>query len=408
MFGAISGLAAILGMVLGGVLTSWNLFGLGWRTIFLINIPIGIFGIVVGLRNMQESKAPKGVRLDLIGVVLACAGLLLLLFPLVQGRELGWPTWVWVSMVAAIGVLAFFVSHERRTAEMGGSPLLPISLFGVRSFSSGIVIHLLFNFGMGIFFMSWTLYMQLGLGWSPWEAGLCGIPFCLGAAPGAAVSVAVLAPKYGRKVIQAGAVVMAVGLGSYMWAVLAAGGSMNFWYQALPLLIFGIGFGMNAGPLPDIVLTEVPGKDAGAASGLYNTNQQLGAAVGIALASVVYFGMLGSQSTSAVQDVTPTLRQDLVAAGAPSDRADGIVASFGQCAAQTGIEPTTCDKPAEPALASAVASAEHEAKARTFGGTFPIALPTIIGYILLTLAATRFLPGRVVIRDPEADGTVAA
>lgn len=405
MFGAITGLAAILGMVLGGVLTSWNLFGLQWRTIFLINIPIGIFGLIAGARSIRESKAPAGARLDLLGVVLATAGLLLLLFPLVQGRELGWPAWGFVLMAAAVPVLAAFVAHERRIAERGGSPLLPIGLFGVRSFSSGISIHLLFNFGMGIFFMSWTLYMQLGLGWSPWQAGLSGIPFCLGAAPGAGISVAVLLPKFGRKVIQWGALVMVAGLGSYIWVVLAAGPDTNFWYQALPLLVFGVGFGMNAGPLPDIVLTEVPDKDAGAASGLYNTNQQLGAAVGIALASVVYFGMLGGQGRSAIEEVTPRLKQDLVAAGVAEDRANSVVASFTQCAASG--EPSRCDQGiAEPAAAQAVAKAGRDTTAITFGSTFSIALGTIIVFILLTLLATPFLPRRVTIRDPDADGAV--
>jgi EmrB/QacA subfamily drug resistance transporter len=414
MFGAISGLAAILGMVLGGVLTQLNLFGLQWRPIFLLNIPIGIAGLIIGGRTILESRAQYKVRLDLPGVALSTAGLLLLLYPLLQGRELGWPAWGFVSMAASVVVLGVFVAYQRRMAARGGAPLLPVDLFRIRSFTSGVSVHLLFNIGMGIFFLSWALYMQLGLGWSPLKAGLSGIAFCLGAAPGAGVSVAVLAPKFGRKVLQLGTLVAVAGLGSYAWVAVHFGSEMTVWYQILPLFVFGLGFGMIAGPLPDIVLTAVPGKDAGAASGLFNTNQQLGAAIGIALASVAFFGVLGMQARANLDQVTPQLRQDLVAAGLAQPQAAAVTDQFAACAQRqadsSGSDRVACQPPdpsvqSNPNAQAALGAAQHDATAMVFAGAFRVALLGVIGGLVLAFLVMPMLPSRVVQHDQAAEGT---
>ncbi|MFP3991496.1 MFS transporter [Streptomyces sp. E11-3] len=413
--GAIGGLAAIMGMVLGGVLTSWDLFGLGWRTIFLINIPVGIGALLVGAQALRESKDSRGLRLDLTGVALASVALLLLFFPLLQGREHGWPAWGFVSMILAVPVFALFIVHQRRMTRTGGFPLVPMTLFGQRGFSSGVSVHLLFNIGMGIFFLSWTLYMQIGLGWSPLRAGLSAAPFCIGAAPGAAVSVAVLMPKFGRKVIQIGVLLMVLGLGSYAWSVVHLGSDMGFVHQLLPLLVFGVGFGFVAAPLPEIALSEVPRQDAGSASGVFNANQQLGAALGVALTSIVFFGLLGGHASDSARDATPELKRDLVATGMSTERADAAVASFAACAKQSaessgeGQGPAACGlDPAlqsQPAVAEALADAGKETTANTFADTFRVALLSIIGILVLAFAVIPLLPQRRVAAPEQGDDT---
>src|SRR5689334_3199856 len=124
LFGAIVGLGAVSGPLLGSLLTEWNLFGLEWRPIFLINLPVGIAALFLGSRYITESKAPRALKLDLVGVALVTLGLLMLLYPLTRGRELGWPLWGYVSMAGAFVVLAALVAYERRKAVRDGSPLV--------------------------------------------------------------------------------------------------------------------------------------------------------------------------------------------------------------------------------------------------------------------------------------------
>lgn len=136
MFGAIVGLGAVSGPLLGALLTQWNLLGLEWRPIFLINLPVGIAGVVLGRKFITESRAPKALRLDLVGVVLVTAALLMLIYPLTRGRELGWPLWGHLCMAGSLVVLTGFVAYERRKTRKDGSPLVELSLFRVKSFAA--------------------------------------------------------------------------------------------------------------------------------------------------------------------------------------------------------------------------------------------------------------------------------
>jgi EmrB/QacA subfamily drug resistance transporter len=289
MFGGMIGLGAIAGPMIGALLTEWNIFGLEWRPIFLVNLPVGITGLVLGRHYIAESRAPQSLRLDLVGVALASLGLLMLLYPLMQGRELGWPVWGFLSMGAAVLVFAFFVRYERVKKTRDGSPLVELSLFGVKSFAAGIGVQLTYGVISGIFFLVWTLYMQLGLGWSPLHAGLTGVPFSVAAAASAAVSVQLLVPRYGRKVLQAGALVKLVGVLLYIWEADRYGSAIHTWQMVPPLVVMGLGMGLIIAPITDAVLSEVPVEHAGSASGLINTLNQLGLALGLGLVAVVFF-----------------------------------------------------------------------------------------------------------------------
>ncbi|WP_406177480.1 MFS transporter [Streptomyces canus] len=293
LFGAIVGLGAVSGPLLGALLTEWNLFGLEWRPIFLINLPVGIAGLVLGSRFITESKAPRALKLDLVGVALVVVGLLLLLYPLTRGEELDWPLWGYVSMAGAPLVFAALVAYERRKGARDGSPLVELSLFKVKSFAAGIAVQTVFGVGLGIFFLVWTLYMQTGLGWSPLRAGLTGVPFSIAVSTAAGLSVQQLVPRFGRKVLQAGALLMAVGVLLYLWEAERYGMGISSWQMALPLVVMGAGMGLIVAPLTDAVLSEVPREHAGSASGLINTVQQMGNALGLGLVSVVFFGVIG-------------------------------------------------------------------------------------------------------------------
>lgn len=292
MFGAVAGLGAVSGPMIGALLTEWDLFGLGWRPIFLINLPVGIAGLVLGRRYITESTAPDALRLDLRGVLLATAALLMLLYPITMGHENDWPAWGFVSMAVSLPVFAAFVAYQKRKQRADGAPLVELSLFRVKSFAAGIGVQLAFSTGLGIFFLVWTLYMQLGLGWSALHAGLTGLPFSLACSVAAGMSVQKLTPRFGRKVLHAGAATMAAGALLYLAASGRYGTEIATWQMALPLTLLGGGMGLIFAPLTDTVLSGVPRQHAGSASGLINTTNQLGMALGLGLVSVVFFGAM--------------------------------------------------------------------------------------------------------------------
>ncbi|MFG2307691.1 MFS transporter [Streptomyces sp. NPDC048566] len=297
LFGAIVGLGAVSGPLLGALLTEGNLFGLEWRPIFLINLPVGLLALVLGRRFIGESRAPRALRLDLVGVALVTLGLLMLLYPLTRGRELGWPLWGHLSMGGSVLVFAALVAYERRKTRRDGSPLVELSLFRVKSFAAGIAVQTVFGVALGVFFLVWTLYMQIGLGWTALRAGLTGVPFSIAVSAAAGMSVQLLVPRFGRKVLQAGALLMALGVLLYIWEADRYGMEIASWQMALPLVVMGVGMGFIVAPLTDAVLSEVPREHAGSASGLINTVQQMGNALGLGLVSVVFFGEIGDHLT---------------------------------------------------------------------------------------------------------------
>ncbi|MFF9900529.1 MFS transporter [Streptomyces longispororuber] len=292
LFGMVVGLGAVSGPLLGALLTEWNLFGLEWRPIFLINLPVGIAGLLLGRKFITESKAPRALRLDLVGVVLVTLGLLMVLYPLTRGHELDWPVWGHVTMAGSLVVFAALVAYERRKAARDGSPLVELSLFKVRSFAAGIAVQTVFGVSLGIFFLVWTMYMQVGLGWSELHAGLTGVPFSIAVSFAAGISVQKLVPRFGRKVLQTGALTMAAGVLIYIWEADRYGAGITSWQMALPLVVMGLGMGLIVAPLTDAVLSEVPREHAGSASGLINTVQQMGNALGLGLVSVVFYGAM--------------------------------------------------------------------------------------------------------------------
>jgi EmrB/QacA subfamily drug resistance transporter len=330
MFGATIGLATITGPLVGGLLIEADLLGLEWRPIFLVNVPIGVAALLVASRFLVESKAPRALRLDPVGVAIVIAGLLLLVYPLVQGRDLDWPLWTFLSMAASVPVLAGFLLYERRKKALDGSPLVDPDLFRQRSFVPGLLVAGIFFMGIPAFFLTFSLWLQIGLGFSALHAGLTGAPFAVGSALASAASVR-LAPTLGRRILSLGSLLLVAGMAGLIWTIDRYDGGIHSWQLLPALLICGLGLGCVVAPLVNVVLAGIRGQDAGAASGVLSTVQQVGGAVGVAVIGVIFFGLLASQAAAVADDLVPGLRAGLQGAGLPPAATRQVEAGFRTC-----------------------------------------------------------------------------
>ena len=397
IYGTVGGLASVAGLVLGGVLIEWNPAGLEWRSIFLVNVPIGLATLLVASSVIEESRSPAPPRLDLVGAVLAIAGVLMVVYPLTEGRSLGWPVWCFAVMALGIVVLGLLVLYEARRRE---SPLIALGLFRRRAYSAGLLVMLFFWIAFGGFFLVWTLYLQAGLGWTPLHAGLTATSFAVGAGVGAGLSVAVFVPRFGRRTLMGGALVNALGFGAYAIVAAHYGPQVSSWQMVVPLFVTGAGFGLVVAPMIDSVLTDVPVADAGSASGVLNTVQQVGTALGVALVGIVFFGQLSSGADHAVDQVVPVVRAGLN--GVPAAEQDRILDGFRTCVRERSA---ATDPTAEPAScrggsSEVLAAAGREANAHNFARTFAITLWYAAGVLVLVFLGLFALPKRVEIREP--------
>ncbi|NNH75261.1 MFS transporter [Nocardia uniformis] len=315
LYGLIMSLGGVLGPVLGGVLTGADLFDLGWRTIFLINVPIGLAAVVVGVRFIPESRDPHARRLDPVGIALCSAGLLLIVYPLTVGGEKHWPAWSVVMMLLALLVLAAFVGQQRAKTAKDGSPLVSLSLFREKSFVGGVSAQLVFGLVSGVFLLSWTLFMQDGLGLSPARFAPAAAAVAVGGMGGAMLA-SKLVLAHARRVPQAGALLVALALLGYELLVTGQGTEVAFAAAIAPMLALGCGFGMIGAGVAALALGGVDPADMGAASGVFNTAMQVGTAIGIALASVLYFvhAPAGSRGTVVIDAFASTLWYIIAAA----------------------------------------------------------------------------------------------
>jgi EmrB/QacA subfamily drug resistance transporter len=292
LIGGVAGIAAVAGPVLGGWLVDADLWGLGWRSVFLINVPVGIVIFALAARFVPETRSARPMRLDLAGVALLSAIVLAFMVPLVEGRSLGWPAWLWIPVGAGVLLLGAFVVHSRRRMRGDGSALLPMPLFGDRGFSAGIVTQAAFQGALNAFTLPFIIYLQIGLGFDALTAGLNLLAFSLGALVGTGAVIPLVA-KVGKYLVTTGSVIMAVGV-AWVFAIVAdAGAAFTGWAAVWPMLVSGIGLALLIIPLVDVALATVPVADAGAASGAYSTFQQLGAAAGVAVSTTVFFTIVG-------------------------------------------------------------------------------------------------------------------
>jgi EmrB/QacA subfamily drug resistance transporter len=292
-FGVTMGVGFVSGQILGGGLIEANILGLGWRAIFLVNVPVGMMALVAAALVVPRAWAQRRPRLDPLGAIGVSASIALALVPLTLGRDQGWPPWTWVSLAASLPVLALTLAWERRLIRRNGEPLLDLPLFRDRTFSAGLLV----NFGLVFFFASFmfvlTLLLQAGLGQPPLHAGIEALPLAA-----AFTVMSILSPRFsarlGSRSITLGAAITT--LGTIGLAVTGAhyGADLTGWDLAPATVLIGLGQGIALPSLIGAVLAHVRPERAGAAAGILTTTQQFGAASGIAIIGAIFYAVLGS------------------------------------------------------------------------------------------------------------------
>jgi EmrB/QacA subfamily drug resistance transporter len=290
--GGVQGLAAVVAQIVGGSLIALDAFGLGWRWVFLVNVPVGIAALLLSNRAIPESRSPSARRLDLPGVALATALLLLVVTPLVEGRDLGWPVWLLAAPALAVPAAIAFVTLERRVAARGGSPLVEFRLFAERGYRLGSAAMFIVYFVVANFLLI-AIYLQDGAGLSAIESGLLFTPLAVAYSTASLLGPRLLARTNGR-LPMIGALFAAAGLTASGLVVDSSGGELHALPLGLAFIAFGTGMGLFIPTSINLVLRQVPTDDAGAASGMLSTIQQVGNTIGIAAVGTVFFGLLGT------------------------------------------------------------------------------------------------------------------
>ena len=372
IFGATIGLATILGPLLGGLLIKANIFGSDWRAIFLVNIPVGVFALAAAARELPDSKAPDAPRLDVPGTLLITSGLFLLVYPLTEGREKGWPAWIYLMLAASVPLLVGFVLLQRRKTRRDASPLLLMTLFSNQAFRAGLALSAVFFLGIAPFFFVFSLYLQIGLGFSALHSGLATFPFAVGSAVASSRSDG-LSKRLGKRVLSLGSGLLALGMVATIVVLHLAGAHLHGWEVGPVLFVSGLGLGFFVAPVTNIVLAGIQGREAGSASGVLSTSQQIGGALGVAIIGIVLFGQLGSHAVTAARQQAAALPSQLQAAGVPPLATGRVVARFSECfvrranSPDPSSTPSGCGTPAgQQAAGRVLAAAGRRANAENF------------------------------------------
>jgi MFS family permease len=292
LYGAVGGVAAALGQILGGVLVSADLAGTGWRSVFLLNVPIALAAVAAAGRLIPETRSGGRLSVDLGGAGLLAAGLVALLLPVSEGRALGWPAWTWGALVAVLPLAGLLGAHQSRAERRGRVPLVPPSVLALPGMRVGLGIAVVFFAGFGGFMFAFSLALQGGAGLSALACGLALLPFALGFLA-ASVAGPRVESRLGARVITLGSAVQALG-----FALLAVT-ALVLWPDVTPLrlapamLVAGLGQGLVMMPLFGVVLRTVPVSQAGLGSGILITTQQTCLALGAAMVGTGYLALAG-------------------------------------------------------------------------------------------------------------------
>lgn len=291
-YGAAIGAGVIAGLVGGGLLLDADIAGLGWRMIFLINVPIGLAILAAAVPTVAESRSDQTPGLDLVGVLLTATLLPLVLVPLTVGPAKGWPWWAQCALGLGLATAPAFLAWERRLERRGGGPLLPARLLRAKGFPLSMAVVVAFFAGNAGLFLVLTYHLQSALQLTPLAAGLVFVPLGVGFIAASALCRP-LAVRFGIRVSVAGAAVMALSLCA---VPMLTGRETNLqaWLLAAAMGVSGFGQGLVVAPLVDTVLTRVHPDDAGAGSGVLNTVTQAGMALGVAAAGALYQAFLGA------------------------------------------------------------------------------------------------------------------
>ncbi|HEU5024126.1 MAG TPA: MFS transporter [Spirillospora sp.] len=301
-YGLTMGFGGVFGQLIGGALIQADVLGSGWRSIFLINVPIGVATVALVRRTVPAAPAARGTRLDITGTALVTLGLVALVLPLIEGRRLGWPEWTWFSFAGSAVLLAAFALWQRRSA----APLIAPALFRERAFTVGVGIALAYQLAMASFFLYLALYLQQGRGLSALQSGL--LFTALGAGYFAASTRAgAVAARIGRQVLALGAAVQAIGCLLLIDGIAQDGGVA---WLIPGLALAGAGMGLVLAPMSALVLAGVGERHAASAAGVLSTFQQVGGAIGVAVVGIVFYDVLGAHPVPA--DVADAFKAGLL------------------------------------------------------------------------------------------------
>ncbi|MFF3329716.1 MFS transporter [Streptomyces sp. NPDC002888] len=291
LYGATAGLAMVAGQILGGVLVAADVAGTGWRSVFLVNVPVVVVGLVLAARFVPETRSSHPEPVDGPGTVLLAVSLLTLLAPLTEGRAAGWPLWTWLSLAAFPFAAAGFYAVERRADRRGRTPLVPPSLFALMSLRRGLVLLVPFGIGFSGFMFVIAVALQRGAGLGPVAAGLALAPMAVSFF---FVSLAGprLVARYGTRVVPVGAVLQGVGVGLMAWAAWRSWPDLGL-VELLPgAAVAGAGQALQLPVILRIVLSEVPAARAGVGGGVMITTQQSALALGVATLGTLFLSLI--------------------------------------------------------------------------------------------------------------------
>lgn len=291
MIGVASGMAAVSGPLIGGMIITLDLFGLGWRPIFLINLPIGILSFIAGARLIPHIKGNPELANDWVGILLAVASVFLLIFPMIEGRGFGWPVWIFVMMASSVPTFALFVYWQKLRGEWNKAELLPFALLTNREYMVGAFMLMAYFTGMPGFFMIMAQFLQSGYGLTPFQSGLTTCLFPIGL-----FSAAMVSGKLGGDFIKArllvGVGLLLTGMFITRMVILGTGDTLNAWAFSPSMLIAGMGAGSIVATSFQSILRHVPQRDAGAGAGGLQSFQQMGIVMGVAIIGQIFFSTL--------------------------------------------------------------------------------------------------------------------
>lgn len=292
--GVVASLGAVTGPLMGGALITGNIAGLDWRPIFLVNLPVGLFVILAGIRWIPALSSDRRMQIDWPGIALFSLAVILVVLPVIEGALLGWPWWCLAMLAASLPTGALFVWRQAALARRGRAQLLPVTLMRNGGFLSGVAMVMLHFSAIPGMFLVLAIYLQTGFGLTPLQSGIATAPFPLGIMVSSYVT-----GRFGTKVMS---LRMAVGVGIMLAGMIylrhVTGRPPSPFTAATliaPLAVCGFGMGLTISPLFQTVLQSVPPHDAGAGSGAMQAFQQVGAAVGIAVVSSLFFVRLRGQ-----------------------------------------------------------------------------------------------------------------
>ena len=294
IYGSIAGVASVIGMFLGGLLPDLTFIIPGWRLIFLINLPFGLLAVALSTKFLKESELIRYVKFDYSGIAILTVSLISLTYPLIRGRELGWPLWSILLILGALLITWLFIKHQKRILASGNEPLINVELFSYRDFNIGLLAVFFYYMVQESYFFVNTVLLQTGIGMGSSKTGIFFACQGIGYVVASLLSIH-LVGIFGKKVLQVGIVIMIIALVFHI-LVLETKPVNQFVLMAV-LFFYGLGCGSVLPSLLTITLRNIPTRFVGAASGTYSTVQQTAIAIGVGVVVGLFFNEIAGDKT---------------------------------------------------------------------------------------------------------------